>query len=80
MKMISPEHKFRCSLISKYPYKNVKDVIEETAQAQLDSCEKELTEIIDWVEDADIITMLSPRQRRGWQALKQKHLNEKSNE
>ncbi len=27
--------------------------------------------IIDWVEDTDILTMLPPRQRRGWRALKE---------
>ena len=32
--------------------------------------------IIKWVEDTDILTMLSPRQRRNWQALKEEKSNE----
>ena len=38
MKLISKQDMLNASLIGKYPFKEVKDIIEETAKYQLQSC------------------------------------------
>ena len=73
LKRIAGEERFGCSLISKYPYAELEDVINETAEHQLSADEKVMRELFEEIEEEGLI---KPLLDGIWQVLKSKYLGE----
>ena len=58
--------------------KRLNKKLDDREEDLIEAKKQERERIVKWVEDTDILTMLSPRQRRSWQALKEEKKEENS--